>query len=149
MFSLLLALKLSQPDTQAADPIVPGRLPTWFLLLRSSSATVTAPSLPSAYRIQASWIWRKLFRQEMPCALALALARAGSSSAARMAIMAITTSNSMSVNALEDERLVFTPQNRFVGRLLVWPSARNTNFLVPFYWVILIRRCRSLTQKPF
>src|SRR3974390_2460300 len=40
-----------------------------------------------------------LFRQMMPWALDLALLRAGSSIAARMAMMAITTSNSMSVNA--------------------------------------------------
>ena len=97
----MFALKLSQPDTHAAVPIVPGRLPTWFLLLWSSSAAGTAPSLPSAYRIQASWICRRLFRQAIPCALALALANAGSSNAVRMAMMAITTSSSISVNALE------------------------------------------------
>jgi hypothetical protein len=39
-----------------------------------------------------------LFRQEMPWARILAFANAGSSIAARMAIIAITTSNSMRVN---------------------------------------------------
>ena len=39
-----------------------------------------------------------LLRQEMPCALILALAKAGNNMAARMAMMAITTSNSMRVN---------------------------------------------------
>jgi hypothetical protein len=42
-----------------------------------------------------------------------------------MAMMAITTSNSISVNALEDERLVFTPRNWYAERLPAWPSARN------------------------
>src|SRR6266516_1322851 len=41
-----------------------------------------------------------LLRQIMPCALALALLNAGRSIAARMAIMAITTSSSMRVKAL-------------------------------------------------
>ena len=40
-------------------------------------------------------------------------------------MMAITTSNSISVNALEDERLVFTPRNWYAERLPAWPSARN------------------------
>jgi len=35
----------------------------------------------------------------MPCALAFALAKAGNSIPAKMAMMAITTSNSISVNA--------------------------------------------------
>ena len=45
--------------------------------------------------------------------------------AARMAITAITTSSSMSVNALGNERPVFTPRNWYVERLPAWPSARN------------------------
>ena len=40
-----------------------------------------------------------LFMHEMPCALVLALARAGNNMPAKMAIMAITTSNSMRVKA--------------------------------------------------
>jgi hypothetical protein len=40
---------------------------------------------------------RVLFKQEMPWALALALLRAGKSIAAKMAMIAITTSNSMRV----------------------------------------------------
>ena len=39
--------------------------------------------------------------------------------------MAITTSSSISVNALEDERLVFTPRNWVRRMLPAWPSARN------------------------
>ena len=38
-----------------------------------------------------------LFMHEMPCALVLALARAGNNMPAKMAIMAITTSNSIRV----------------------------------------------------
>jgi len=44
-------------------------------------------------------------------------------------MMAITTSNSISVNALEDERLVFTPRNWYAERLPAWPSARNIKVL--------------------
>ena len=43
--------------------------------------------------------------QRMPAAFALALAKAGSSIPAKMAMMAITTSNSMSVNAFRNLRL--------------------------------------------
>ena len=42
---------------------------------------------------------RLLFRQAIEVPAALALAKAGRRSAARMAIIAITTSNSISVNA--------------------------------------------------
>ena len=48
-----------------------------------------------------------LFKQLAPSALPLALARAGYSIPAKMAMMAITTSNSISVNPLEYERIVF------------------------------------------
>ena len=41
-----------------------------------------------------------LFMHEMPCALVLALARAGNNMPAKMAIMAITTSNSINVKAV-------------------------------------------------
>ena len=40
-------------------------------------------------------------------------------------MMAITTSSSINVNALEDERLVFTPRNWYAEKLPAWPSARN------------------------
>src|SRR5688500_1532257 len=43
--------------------------------------------------------WRPLFMQWMPWALVLALARAGRSMPARIAMMAMTTSSSISVNA--------------------------------------------------
>src|SRR5713101_6852295 len=42
----------------------------------------------------------RLFMQAMDCALALALANAGDSMPARIAMMAMTTSSSMSVNPL-------------------------------------------------
>src|SRR5437762_3103467 len=48
-----------------------------------------------------------LFRHAMRCALALAFANAGSNSAARMAMMAMTTSNSISVKALRGRMLFF------------------------------------------
>src|ERR1051326_3588738 len=49
---------------------------------------------------QARFNWRRLFRQKTDCPLVFALARTGNKSEARMAIMAITTSNSTSVKAL-------------------------------------------------
>src|SRR5215471_19962801 len=52
----------------------------------------------------------------MPWALALALLRAGKSMAARMAMMAITTSSSISVNARE--LVVCLPVTR--GSLWIW-----------------------------
>ena len=58
-----------------------------------------------AYRALARQNCRMLFKQAAPCALFLALARAGSSSAARIAMIAMTTSSSISVNAFF--RLVF------------------------------------------
>ena len=51
----------------------------------------------SEYNRQPSIIWRRLFRQPMPCALVLDLAKAGSNMLARMAMMAMTTSSSMRV----------------------------------------------------
>jgi hypothetical protein len=44
--------------------------------------------------------------QEMPCAFCLALANAGNRRAAKMAMMAITTSSSMSVNARLDSAFI-------------------------------------------
>src|SRR5262245_3334188 len=49
--------------------------------------------------LQQSWSCLRLFRQAMPWALLFAFASAGNSMPARMAIMAITTSSSMRVNA--------------------------------------------------
>ena len=49
------------------------------------------------YRWLASINCLVLFMQEMPCALVFALAKAGRSNAARMAMMAITTSSSIRV----------------------------------------------------
>ncbi len=44
--------------------------------------------------------WRWLFMHIMPCAFAFALPSAGNSKAARIAMIAITTSSSISVNPL-------------------------------------------------
>jgi len=64
----------------------------------------------STYRLAAKPICLPLLRQTTWPALALAFANAGKRSPAKIAIMAITTSNSMSVKALSREYLVFTPQ---------------------------------------
>src|SRR5437773_7066892 len=50
-----------------------------------------------------------LFMQAVRCAFALDFANAGSNSAARIAMMAMTTSNSISVNALRGRMLFFIP----------------------------------------
>src|SRR5690349_6480276 len=55
--------------------------------------------LSTAYRCQHTASCLRLLRQPTVRALSLALARAGKSRAARMAIMAMTTSSSMRVNA--------------------------------------------------
>jgi hypothetical protein len=44
-------------------------------------------------------IWRKLFMQAVRCALLLAALKTGNNKAARIAIMEMTTSNSIKVNA--------------------------------------------------
>src|SRR5438128_3306634 len=63
------------------------------------SALGTLSELSSEYIKYANMSWRVLFMHEMPVALALALPRAGRSRLARIAITAMTTSSSMSVNA--------------------------------------------------
>src|ERR1035438_10563506 len=61
---------------------------------------VRVPLLSSAYMIQANVNCFWLLRQVTRSAFCLAFASAGSNSAARMAMMAITTSNSISVKPL-------------------------------------------------
>src|SRR2546427_2573686 len=63
------------------------------------SALGTLSELSSEYIKYPNMSWRVLFMHEMPVALALALPSAGRSRLARIAIMAMTTSSSMSVNA--------------------------------------------------
>src|SRR6266446_3670145 len=55
--------------------------------------------LSPVYICHASMICLELFRHMMPCALIFALLNAGSSNAARMAIIAMTTSSSIKVKA--------------------------------------------------
>src|SRR3989442_1019043 len=68
-----------------------------------------------AYWIQANVNWRMLFMHIIPWALALDLVNAGSSSAARMAMIAITTSSSINVNAHE-------PGKANVGAPVFWTA---------------------------
>ena len=66
----------------------------------------------------------------MPCALVFALAKAGKSIDARMAIMAMTTNNSISVNAADTGKsLAANSHAALIGRatpnpqrLVVWPK---------------------------
>src|ERR1035438_9485269 len=78
----LAATESSQPATQhgVVDP-----LPA----LPPSELGASTPLLSSAYMTHPNAICLVLFRQEIPWVLSLALANAGKSSAARMAMMAI------------------------------------------------------------
>jgi len=55
--------------------------------------------LSCSYIFMLMQFWRMLLRQLMPLALSLALDSAGSNMLAKMAMIAITTSNSISVKA--------------------------------------------------
>ena len=94
--------------------------PTVALANRSVS------ELSSVYMRQAMASCRWLFMHCTPWAFSLARVRAGSSSAARIAIMAITTSNSMSVN----------------------PPERREMFLLAELLLLVILRVRSVVCRP-
>src|ERR1035441_8196507 len=70
--------------------------------------TMILSLLSPQYMNQPIWSCLRLLTQLIPWAFALALARAGKSKAARMAMIAMTTSNSISVN----------PANRQIRTLL-------------------------------
>ena len=59
----------------------------------------------------------RLFRQEIVCARLMALLRAGSKRADKMAMIAITTSNSTKVNPWQKIRRPFRSQKRDVSWL--------------------------------
>jgi hypothetical protein len=62
-------------------------------------------------------VWRMLLRQEMPLALSFARPSAGSNMLARIAMIAITTSNSISVKP----RPIRCEANRGLSWLLEYP----------------------------
>src|SRR5438093_11682513 len=64
-------------------------------------------SLSLAYMNQERLNWFKLLRHWMPCALVLAFASAGKSNPARIAMMAMTTSNSIKVKPLSEKGFAF------------------------------------------
>src|SRR5260370_9465525 len=90
------------------------------------SKLITFSLLSSQYMLQARASCFSLLKQEAINAFCLALARAGSSIAARMAMIATTTSNSMRVNpwwadlALGLRIQLFSPGIFFIIRLSVW-----------------------------
>ena len=63
-------------------------------------------------------ICRRLFVQVVRAALSLALAKAGNNMAAKMAMMAMTTSNSMSVNAGRQELLFLAVELETIGMFM-------------------------------
>ena len=73
----------------------------------------------------------QLLRQEICCALALALASAGNSMAAKMAMMAMTTSNSIKVNA----RALFPTAAILMGR---WDELFRQMFMGEFFCILEI-----------
>src|ERR1017187_6333743 len=79
--------------------------------MKSATLTALGGSFPmsDSYMAKASPIWCMLLRQAVRFAFALARVSAGRSSAAKMAMMAITTNSSMSVKAREGviSQLVF------------------------------------------
>src|SRR5690349_542687 len=89
--------------------------------------------LSPEYMYQPSCSCLRLLRQLMPCALVLALARAGKSIAARMAIMAMTTRSSISVKpnslqatVVERPALAWAFDLRFIKFLALRPDASPT-----------------------
>src|ERR1043166_755714 len=84
-----------------------------FALILIASFAGSRSTWSSTYICQQNWSWRWLLKQAVCSAFPLALARVGKSIAARMAMMAITTSNSISVKAGRPDE----------GRLAPIPSA--------------------------
>src|SRR5882724_8426415 len=77
-------------------------LPVWTeesTLSSVATARIRRPALSSVYRRRASDNCLRLLRQEIFCPFIFALANAGNNMAARMAMMAITTSSSIRVKA--------------------------------------------------
>src|SRR5947207_6474423 len=77
----------------------------------------------------ASPIWRRLFRHLVCWALAFALARAGNNILARIAMIAMTTSNSIKVNA--EDRLRYERRETFsTDRLQLWGCDIELPFMI-------------------
>src|SRR6185295_2663176 len=87
----------------------PGRaiLPRTQLPMALSLLLMSFPLLSSAYIFQPIMSCRRLLAHWVPVAFCLALPSAGRSIPARMAIMAMTTSNSMRVKAENEEDEIF------------------------------------------
>src|SRR5262245_24211554 len=79
--------------------LISSQPPTQESRFMPSLLVTSVPLKSSAYMFQARSSCFMLLRQRMPCALVLALASAGNNMLARMAIIAITTSNSINVKA--------------------------------------------------
>src|SRR2546430_2313226 len=86
----------------------------------SALAQTNTSRFSSVYMRQAMASCRWLFMHWIPCALHLARAKAGRSMAARIAIMAMTTSNSINVNPLEWRGRFIVNSREFI-RLFIRP----------------------------
>src|SRR5688572_6398962 len=94
----------------------------------------TLSALSSEYIKYPNMSWRVLFMHAMPVALALDLPSAGRSRLARIAIMAMTTSSSMSVNATRKSGCRTTLSGgmgveEFIGRFALEFCCRNSCLL--------------------
>jgi hypothetical protein len=94
----------------------------------------------------ASMICRVLFKSLVFCALSFALDRAGNSSDARIAMMAMTTSNSMSVKARLRVFICSSVLIRFVSASL-WP--RHPIATWEFHFLPVALSCSQLTSRLF
>lgn len=82
------------------------------------------PLLSSEYIVQAMASWRLLFMQIIPCASFFELARVGSSSAAKIAMMAMTTRSSIKVKPDGDEAV--RPRAKLKRLLILIMSSSNS-----------------------
>src|SRR3989442_2635881 len=85
----------------------------------------------STYMIQASWSCLRLFKQTMAWALALARDSAGRSSAARIAMMAMTTRSSTRVKPLFDPLLTPPCRVKSVGFKFIESLGPKIAHIVP------------------
>src|ERR1041385_4670577 len=95
--------------------------------------------LSTAYRCQQTSSCLRLLRQARVRALSLALARTGKSKAARMAMIAMTTNNSIKVNALEP----FTIAEALISALASAPMG----FMIQYCYALIHRNHSRCAER--
>jgi hypothetical protein len=134
-------------------------------LVPVSSTGATLSLLSCAYMIQASCSCFSLFMHLMPCAFVFAFESAGKSMLANMAMIAITTSNSIKVNPLWDRsdflfnfifclstnpngEVAFFSQNKGRWRISQIRVALKKKWFYPHSRAELNREMRSFDGRP-